>query len=71
MKYYRNETLAFIFTIGMLIGMLIILIISLITGNTYNDGYETGQIDAINGKIEYQLVVNPDKTSQWEKIEKR
>jgi len=32
--------------------------------------YKQGQIDAINGKIKYELVVQPDKSVEWCKIEK-
>jgi len=34
------------------------------------DGYKMGQVDSINGKIKYELVIKPDKTSTWERIKK-
>ena len=33
-------------------------------------GYKQGQIDAINGKICYQIVLQADGSTKWEKIEK-
>lgn len=32
----------------------------------YDIAYRQGQIDAINGKIEYVLVKQPDNTTKWE-----
>lgn len=32
------------------------------------DSYKQGQIDAITGKVNYQLQTNPDKTVEWVKI---
>ena len=32
-------------------------------------GYKKGQIDAINGKIEYELKKNENNTVHWKKIE--
>lgn len=53
-------------TIGFLIGILLSLIVALSSsgGATYRDG----QIDCINGKIKFQLIVNPDNSVSWEKI---
>lgn len=34
------------------------------------DLYKQGQIDAINGKIYYELKENPDGSSEWRYIEK-
>ena len=31
-------------------------------------GYQEGQIDALTGKIVYELVVQPDSTRKWEKV---
>ncbi len=30
--------------------------------------YRQGQIDALTGKVEYELRVNPDSTETWHKI---
>lgn len=30
-----------------------------------NNGYKEGQIDAINGVIKYELVINKDKSMTW------
>jgi hypothetical protein len=35
----------------------------------YENGYKQGQVAAINGKIEYELIVKEDKTSEWERID--
>jgi len=35
-----------------------------------SSGYRQGQIDAINGKVMYELKTNPDKTVEWVKKEK-
>ena len=32
-------------------------------------GYKQGQIDALTNNIQYELIVMPDKTKVWEKIE--
>lgn len=34
------------------------------------ESYKQGQVDALTGKIEYKLVVQPDSTKSWEKIDK-
>ena len=36
----------------------------------YSWGYKQGQIDAITNDIKYELVMNPDKTSEWKEIKK-
>ncbi|MBE3139023.1 MAG: hypothetical protein IMZ53_00405 [Thermoplasmata archaeon] len=33
-------------------------------------GYKYGQIDALTGKVKYQLVTNPDSTRVWMEIKK-
>ncbi len=52
--------------IALLFGMNLAKLLDFVTGITYKDG----QVDAINGTIKYKLVVNKDKTSQWETITK-
>ena len=34
------------------------------------DWYKTGHIDALTGKIKYNLVTKPDSTKVWERIKK-
>jgi len=46
----------------------IIVYLSLMGFNLYDIGYENGQIDALTGKIKYELVEHLDKTKAWEKI---
>jgi len=38
-------------------------------GCTETKNYKSGQIDAINGIIKYELVVMPDQTKEWREIE--
>lgn len=50
---------------------IIVFVIILTLGHiTCEYGYKLGQIDAINGKIKYHLIVNEDKTSEWVLIKK-
>jgi len=63
-------------TWGDLFGVLILLIICavLFIGGvlvgaklSYETGIKQGQIDCINGKIEYKLEKQPDNTTKWVK----
>jgi hypothetical protein len=49
------------FMIGVLLGILFSIVIRLSIGDTYKDG----QIDAINGKIYYELQLQEDGTTDW------
>jgi hypothetical protein len=33
----------------------------------FNRGYKRGQIDALSGTVNYELVVRPDSTREWVK----
>ena len=45
-----------IFLIGVCLGLII--------GISYhNMNYKQGQIDAFNGKVKYELILHPDKTT--------
>jgi len=55
--------------IGAVSGSLATLFLLLIVGADYEGGYRDGQIDAINDKVKYHLVDQPDKTRKWELIE--
>jgi len=48
---------------GVLIGIFGGVFLMIIRHNTYRDG----QIDALNGIVKYELVVQPDSTRTWEK----
>ena len=50
-----------IFLGGWLVGMIFCLIVC---GKSYKDG----QVDAVTGKMQYQLVVHSDSTKTWERI---
>lgn len=41
-------------------------ILGMVAAGAHNGGYKQGQIDAINGNVNYILVVNPDKSTSWE-----
>lgn len=59
------------FFIGLFIGMILLMIIfSTCNGVTILKDYKRGQIDALTGKIKYELVPMPDSTTQWKKIGK-
>ena len=49
--------------------VILMLIIALVVSTSaiagYFTGYESGQIDCINGKIKYELKVQPDGASAW------
>ncbi len=47
--------------------LICILSISICMG-TGIAAYKIGQVDALNGKIKYELKVNDDKSSTWERI---
>jgi len=51
----------------MLIVMFVLIVMSGVFG--FHGGYKKGQIDALTGKVKYELVT-PDKTSTWERIKK-
>ncbi len=53
---------------GFIVGVMVMTMILVYTGNRRIDGYKEGQIDAINGKIAYQLVEQPNHTTTWEKV---
>lgn len=54
------------------LGPLLFLIVSIagfILAILVSDAYRVGQIDALTGKVKYHLVVKPDSTRVWEKID--
>jgi len=52
--------------------MILVFVLGFIIGGAIGNcgGYKEGQINAINGKIEYTLQTNIDKTVEWVKKEK-
>jgi len=52
------------FVAGALVGASLVMILSGVLGVSYKGG----QIDAINGKIVYHLVVQDNGSSKWELI---
>ena len=51
-----------LFVAGMLLGIFVWHIIT-------SGDYKQGQVDALTGKIRYELIVNEDSTKTWERIE--
>lgn len=47
---------------GIIIGILVTLMCSIVL---FGSDYKKGQIDAINGKIRYELQVQPDNSQIW------
>lgn len=56
--------------LGAIAGIMVIIVVLVFCSVIYDYGYKQGQIDAINGKIKYHLVVTDDKTSRWVLIRK-
>jgi len=52
------------------ITVILVLAIGIITGGAIDSTgrYRQGQIDALTGKVKYELRVNSDSTRTWEKI---
>lgn len=50
------------FLLGILLGILVCIY------STAGVEYKLGQIDALTGKIKYELVQHDDKTVSWEEI---
>lgn len=58
----KNYIITFLF--GFVIGLIINIVIGYYIPE-YTTLYKMGQVDAINGKIQYQLKTNPDNTREW------
>ena len=64
------------FSGGFIAGAFIAIIISLMVSVlflgpiSYNTGFKEGQIDALTGNVKYELIINPDSTRSWERIDK-
>jgi hypothetical protein len=50
--------------------MLCLFFISFLIVGFYHSGYKSGQINAINGNINYELKKQKDNSFVWEKIQK-
>ena len=55
------------FFVGVFVGILLFLFVAKVSDSTYADG----QIDALTGKIHYELVTHPDSTRSWEYIKEK
>ena len=47
-------------------GVIIVVVLTIVDVKLEYE-YHQGQIDALTGKIQYELKVNPDSTRTWEK----
>jgi hypothetical protein len=57
------------FILGMTIGLLIMIsVFSLLIPKIEEGIYRKGQIDAINGIIKYELILQEDGSTEWEEI---
>ena len=61
-EFNRKET----FIIGVFIGFVLALI--LFIWQVFPKEYKSGQVDALTGKVKYEMVVHEDSTRTWEKI---
>lgn len=50
---------------GIVIGACMTMLIVILLSGFVSPGYRQGQIDALNGKIHYELVTNEDGSSSW------
>ena len=57
----------------LIVVMIIMFCLGLVfMGVTIHDtGYKNGQIDALTGKVKYELVEYPNKTKSWVEIKKK
>lgn len=81
-KNSKNKYIAF--GLGMVVATTIFISLEKIANRTFDDGfqngrkhgliygksegYKQGQINAINGKIDFELIEQPDKSKTWEPI---
>jgi hypothetical protein len=57
----------FKFAAGIWVGLVFAWAINTMWPESSNE-YKKGQIDALNGKISFELKVQEDKTTRWERI---
>jgi hypothetical protein len=60
----KDQTIAFL--LGIFIGALSVVYLSDLFLE-FTRPYKEGQVDAMNGKIHYELKTMPDGTTQWER----
>jgi len=54
-------------SVALIIIVLFVYGLSVADKSGFDNGYRSGQIDALTGNIQYRLVVKPDSTRVWEK----
>lgn len=55
----------FIFIMFVLVIAVFVTLTNIKYKDGYKNGYKEGQIDAILGKVKFEIVSQPDKTSIW------
>ena len=63
----RQDKFGAFFCLGFVIGVIMSLILIFIISK-HTIFYKWGQIDALTGKVKFELVTQPDSTRTWEKI---
>ena len=61
------------FLTGVVVGaaLIFIVITFVLDGSTTSSYYKQGQIDALTGKVHYELVTKNDSTKTWEYKEEK
>jgi hypothetical protein len=54
--------------VGILCGIFVMAGIVLFSTEVSDESYKQGQVDALTGKVKYELVVNADSTKTWEEV---
>lgn len=65
-KFQIGEVIKACIIIGF--GIMALLFIYFMFSDIIEVNYKKGQIDALTGRIKYELVTKPDSTKVWEKI---
>ena len=57
--------------ITVILVFIVVVLISMLIGGAFDTAgkYKQGQIDALTGKVKYELVAQPDSTRIWKSIE--
>lgn len=54
--------------VSILIGIFVVVGIMIFSLEVDEEAYKRGQVDALTGKVKYELVVNADSTKTWEEV---
>ena len=67
MKEGKMKEIIATFSVAIIIIALFVYGLNVADKSGFDNGYRSGQIDALTGNIRYRLVVKPDSTRVWEK----